>query len=136
MISRVNMDIVGAHAMMANGGGYIYKNSWSQHGCPAARKHAVPFVVLAGSHKVCELYPHNPEVSPFFKLSVNPTFDYVAPNFVSRFITEREDTTHLTWIVPLEIKSLGIELGFFTRRANLVGGFLPLKGACFELFVS
>ncbi|CAN6981840.1 unnamed protein product [Brassica oleracea var. botrytis] len=31
-----------------------------------AKKHAVPFVVLAGSHKIwfklCPLYPHNPEV--------------------------------------------------------------------------
>ncbi|KAJ4893087.1 NagB/RpiA/CoA transferase-like superfamily protein [Raphanus sativus] len=81
----------------------------------AAKKHAVPFVVLAGSPKLCPLYPHNPEVllnelrspselldfgefsdcldfgagsgSPLLQV-VNPTFDYVPPNLVSLFITD------------------------------------------------
>ncbi|XP_010450620.1 PREDICTED: translation initiation factor eIF-2B subunit beta isoform X2 [Camelina sativa] len=111
MISRVNMVIIGAHAVMANGGviGPVGVNMAAL----AAKKHAVPFVVLAGSHKLCPLYPHNPEVllnelrSPselldFGEFSdcldfgagsgslqvVNPTFDYVPPNLVSLFITD------------------------------------------------
>ncbi|KAG7581399.1 Initiation factor 2B-related [Arabidopsis suecica] len=111
MISRVNMVIIGAHAVMANGGviGPVGVNMAAL----AAQKHAVPFVVLAGSHKLCPLYPHNPEVllnelrSPselldFGEFSdcldfgagsgslqvVNPTFDYVPPNLVSLFITD------------------------------------------------
>ncbi|KAF3610662.1 hypothetical protein DY000_02051228 [Brassica cretica] len=113
MISRVNMVIIGAHAVMANGGviGPVGVNMAAL----AAKKHAVPFVVLAGSHKLCPLYPHNPEVllnelrspselldfgevsdcldfgagsgSPLLQV-VNPTFDYVPPSLVSLFITD------------------------------------------------
>ncbi|KAI9398577.1 hypothetical protein POPTR_003G199301v4 [Populus trichocarpa] len=50
MISRVNMVIVGAHAVMANGG--VIVPVGLNMVALAAQKHAVPFVVLAGSHKV------------------------------------------------------------------------------------
>ncbi|XP_027922432.1 translation initiation factor eIF-2B subunit beta-like [Vigna unguiculata] len=111
LISRVNMVIVGAHAVMANGG--VIAPVGLNMVALAAQRHAVPFVVLAGSHKLCPLYPHNPEVllnelrSPselldFGEFSdcmdsasgagslhvVNPTFDYVPPKFVSLFITD------------------------------------------------
>ncbi|KAL2337152.1 hypothetical protein Fmac_011598 [Flemingia macrophylla] len=111
MISRVNMVIVGAHAVMANGG--VIAPVGLRMVSLAAQRHAVPFVVLAGSHKLCPLYPHNPNVqlntlrSPselldFGEFSdlldystgagslevVNPVFDYVPPNLVSLFITE------------------------------------------------
>ncbi|CAN8269964.1 unnamed protein product [Cochlearia groenlandica] len=113
MISRVNMVIIGAHAVMANGGviGPVGVNMVAL----AAKKHAVPFVVLVGSHKLCPLYPHNPEVllnelrSPYELLDfgefsncmdfgagsgfpllqvINPGFDYVPPDLVSLFITD------------------------------------------------
>ncbi|XP_043714281.1 translation initiation factor eIF-2B subunit beta [Telopea speciosissima] len=113
MISRVNMVIVGAHAIMANGG--VVAPVGLNMVALAAKKHAVPFVVVAGSLKLCPLYPHNPEVllndlrSPselldFGEFSdcmdfgcaggapllhvVNPAFDYVPPNLVSLFITD------------------------------------------------
>ncbi|KAK1439464.1 hypothetical protein QVD17_05282 [Tagetes erecta] len=113
MISRVNMVIVGAHAVMANGG--VITPVGLNMVALAAQRHAVPFVVLAGIHKLCPLYPHNPEVllnelkSPsellnFGELSdcmdfgtgtgspllhvVNPAFDYVPPKLVSLFITD------------------------------------------------
>ncbi|KAM1556167.1 hypothetical protein PS2_039570 [Malus domestica] len=113
MISRVNMVIVGAHAVMANGG--VIAPVGLNMVALAAQRHAVPFVVLAGSHKLCPLYPHNPEVllnelrSPselldFGEFSdcmdfgsgtassllqvVNPTFDYVPPKLVNLFITD------------------------------------------------
>ncbi|CAJ1958997.1 unnamed protein product [Sphenostylis stenocarpa] len=111
MISRVNMVIVGAHAVMANGG--VIAPIGLHMVALAAHRHAVPFVVLAGSHKLCPLYPHNPQVllnelrSPselldFGEFSdlmdsatgvgslhvVNPAFDYVPPNLVSLFITD------------------------------------------------
>ncbi|KAG6783342.1 hypothetical protein POTOM_012788 [Populus tomentosa] len=113
MISRVNMVIVGAHAVMANGG--VIVPVGLNMVALAAQKHAVPFVVLAGSHKLCPLYPHNPEVllnelrspselldfgefsdcldfgsgtgSPLLHV-VNPAFDYVPPKLVSLFITD------------------------------------------------
>ncbi|KAL9257216.1 Translation initiation factor eIF2B subunit beta-like protein [Drosera capensis] len=113
MISRVNMVIVGAHAVMANGG--IIAPVGLNMVALAAQRHAVPFVVLAGSHKLCPLYPHSPEVllnelkSPsdlldFGEFSdcmdfgsgngvpllhvVNPMFDYVPPKLVNLFITD------------------------------------------------
>lgn len=113
MISRVNMVIVGAHAIMANGG--VIAPVGLNMVALAAQRHAVPFVVVAGSHKLCPLYPHNPEVllnelkSPsdlldFGEFSdyldfgsgngepllhvVNPAFDYVPPKLVSLFITD------------------------------------------------
>ncbi|GJT07668.1 translation initiation factor eIF-2B subunit beta-like protein [Tanacetum coccineum] len=60
MISRVNMVIVGAHAVMANGG--VIAPVGLNMVALAAQRHAVPFVVLAGCHKLFPLYPHNPEV--------------------------------------------------------------------------
>ncbi|XP_024974198.1 translation initiation factor eIF-2B subunit beta-like isoform X2 [Cynara cardunculus var. scolymus] len=60
MISRVNMVIVGAHAVMANGG--VIAPVGLNMVALAAQRHAVPFVVLAGIHKLCPLYPHNPQV--------------------------------------------------------------------------
>ncbi|KAL5719988.1 hypothetical protein ACHQM5_012704 [Ranunculus cassubicifolius] len=113
MISRVNMVIVGAHAIMANGG--VIAPVGLNMVALAAQRHAVPFVVVAGSHKLCPLYPHNPEVllndlrspselldfgefsdcmdfgsgngSPLIHV-VNPAFDYVPPKLVSLFITD------------------------------------------------
>ncbi|XP_057849118.2 uncharacterized protein LOC131060046 isoform X2 [Cryptomeria japonica] len=111
MISRVNMVIVGAHAVLANGG--VIAPAGLHMVALAAHRHAVPFVVLAGTHKLCPLYPHNPEVllndlkSPSELLDygefsdcmdggtgnsrlhvVNPAFDYVPPQLVSLFITD------------------------------------------------
>ncbi|KAL3578008.1 hypothetical protein D5086_019512 [Populus alba] len=113
MISRVNMVVVGVHAVMANGGvlGPVGLNMVAL----AARKHAVPFVVVAGTHKLCPLYPQNPQVllnemrcpsellqygefsdcmdfsigsgTPLLNV-VNPAFDYVPPELVSVFITD------------------------------------------------
>lgn len=111
MISRVNMVMVGAHAVMANGG--VIAPVGLHMVALAAHRHAVPFVVLAASHKLCPLYPHNPEVllndlkSPSELLDlgdlsdcidggtggtrlrvVNPAFDYVPPQLVSLFVTD------------------------------------------------
>ncbi|WOL11997.1 hypothetical protein Cni_G20761 [Canna indica] len=112
MISRVNMVIVGAHAIMANGG--VIAPVGINMVALAAQRHAVPFVVVAGSHKLCPLYPHNPEVllnelkcpsdlldfgefsdcMDFDSLGgsllhvANPTFDYVQSKLVSLFITD------------------------------------------------
>ncbi|CAM6113365.1 unnamed protein product [Calypogeia fissa] len=111
MISRVNMVIVGAHAVMANGG--VVAPVGLHMVALAAKRHAVPFVVLTGAHKLCPLYPHNPstllndmrsplEIMDFGDLSdclsgvaggpelnvFNPAFDYIPPELVSLFITD------------------------------------------------
>ncbi|KAH0993740.1 hypothetical protein GBA52_005223 [Prunus armeniaca] len=113
MISRVNMVVVGVHAVMANGG--VIAPVGMNMVALAARKHAVPFVVVAGTYKLCPLYPNNPEVllndmrCPSELLSfgefsdctdfsigsgapllhvLNPAFDYVPPELVSLFVTD------------------------------------------------
>eukprot|EP00250_Pteridium_aquilinum_P015954 c22857_g2_i2 orf=281-1489(-) len=111
MISRVDMVIIGAHAVMANGG--VIAPTGLHMVALAARRHAVPFVVLAGMYKLCPLYPHNPSVlvnemkSPSQVLdfeemleyvdeglggpslhATNPSFDYIPPELVSLFITD------------------------------------------------
>lgn len=111
LISRVNMVIVGAHAVMANGGVMVPVGLHMV--ALAARRHAVPFVVLAGLHKLCPQYPHNPyilmndmkspsDIIDFGDISdcsdggagrsslrtVNPTFDYVPPDLVNLLITD------------------------------------------------
>ncbi|KAF3639359.1 putative acetylglutamate kinase, chloroplastic-like [Capsicum annuum] len=118
VISRVNMVVVGAHAVMANGG--VIAPVGMNMVALAAQRHAVPFVVLAGTHKGTVLWQDydsslrkevllNELKSPaelldFGEFSdcldfgsssgspllhvVNPAFDYVPPNLVSLFITD------------------------------------------------
>ncbi|XAR62677.1 hypothetical protein NMG60_11017523 [Bertholletia excelsa] len=113
MISHVNMVIVGVNSVMANGG--VIAPVGMRTIALAAHKYAVPFVVVAGIHELCPLYPHNPEVllnsmrssselvefgdysnfmdygigSGYSPLHVaNPAFDYVPPELVSLFITD------------------------------------------------
>ncbi|THG18815.1 hypothetical protein TEA_001204 [Camellia sinensis var. sinensis] len=61
MISRVNMVIVGVHAVMVNGG--VIAPVGMRMVALAARNYAVPLVMVAGTHKLCPLYPPNPEAS-------------------------------------------------------------------------
>ncbi|KAB2625686.1 translation initiation factor eIF-2B subunit beta-like [Pyrus ussuriensis x Pyrus communis] len=82
MISRVNMVIVGVHAVTANGG--VIASVGTYMVALAAKKHAVPFVVNPLSFG---------EISDFMDFSigsvalilnvVNPAFDYVPPKLVS-----------------------------------------------------
>jgi len=100
MMARVNKVIVGAHAVMANGG------LMARSGCHllalAAQHHAVPVVVCAGMYKLTPLFPSGPEpfnvlLSPQPMLpyneglhavdTPNPAFDYVPPELVSLLIT-------------------------------------------------
>ncbi|KAJ4722767.1 Translation initiation factor eIF-2B subunit beta [Melia azedarach] len=113
IICRVNMIVVGVHAVMANGS--IIAPVGMNMIALAAKKHAVPFVVVAGTHELCPLYSQNPEVllnemrSPFEVLDfkefsdamdygigsgspllhvVDPAFDYVPPELLSLFVTD------------------------------------------------
>ena len=52
---------MGAHTLLANGG--IMAPVGTAVVAMAAKKHAVPFVVLVGLHKLSPLYPHDPDVS-------------------------------------------------------------------------
>jgi len=113
MMARADMVLVGAHAVLANGG-MLAASGWHSVAL-AAQCHAVPVVVLAGLHKLSPLFPHDPDVtlnelrSPAQLLdfdaladslpadgegvgpdchAVNPSLDYVPPELVSLFITD------------------------------------------------
>lgn len=53
--------IVGAHALLANGG--VMASVGSHLVARAAKRHAVPFVVLVGLHKLSPLFPHDPSIT-------------------------------------------------------------------------
>ncbi|KAH9764225.1 translation initiation factor eif-2b subunit beta [Citrus sinensis] len=104
---------VGVHAVMANGG--VIAPVGLHVLALAAKKHAVPFVVVASTHELCSLYPHNLEVllnemrcpsellnfeefsdcidygiasSSSLLHVVNPAFDYVPPELIRLFVTD------------------------------------------------
>ncbi|CAK0782653.1 hypothetical protein CVIRNUC_005852 [Coccomyxa viridis] len=118
MMARVNKVLVGAHALLANGG--VMAGAGNQLTAMAAKHHAVPFVVLVGLQKLSPLFPHDPSVSfndykspaDVMEYSVvsdvldadyeaagtcsedlhvhafNPVFDYVPPELVSLLVTD------------------------------------------------
>ena len=99
-MARVNKVIVGAHAVMANGG--LIATAGSHMVALAAQQHAVPLVVCAGLYKLTPMFPSGAEQfnvlrSPMPMLPYeeglqgvhvpNPARDYVPPELVSLFIT-------------------------------------------------
>ncbi|BDA45541.1 probable translation initiation factor eIF-2B subunit beta [Coccomyxa sp. Obi] len=118
MMARVNKVLVGAHALLANGG--VMTGVGSHLVALAAKRHAVPFVVLVGLHKLSPLFPHDPSItfndfkSPsdvmdfsmvaevldaeagsadvsgeqLYVHAPNPVFDYVPPELISLFVTD------------------------------------------------
>lgn len=53
--------VVGSHALLANGG--IIAAAGTALAAQAARKHAVPLVVLVGLHQLSPVFPDNPLVT-------------------------------------------------------------------------
>lgn len=52
---------VSAHALLANGG--VMARVGTQLVALAAKRHEVPFAVLAGLHTLSPLFPHDPTIS-------------------------------------------------------------------------
>ena len=61
MMARANKVLVGAHALLANGG--IIGPCGINMVALAARKHSVPFVVLVGLHKLTPIFPHDQDLT-------------------------------------------------------------------------
>lgn len=113
LMARANLVLVGCRAVLANGGMLAQAGS---HGVAlAAARHAVPFVVLTGLHKLSPAFPHDPAVTlnellcPSQVLDwdaladslppdgqgvgpdchvVSPALDYVGPELVALYITD------------------------------------------------
>lgn len=103
IMSRVNKVIIGAHAILANGG--MFAITGSLLAATAARAHSTPLVVCAGQFKLTPLWnlyhdygaldfadPSSvlgfEEGSLVDKVDVlNPYYDYVGPELIDVFIT-------------------------------------------------
>jgi len=103
LMSRVNKVIIGAHAILANGG--VFAIAGTLLAATAARAHSTPVVVCAGQFKLTplwNLYHEHGAVDfgdpnevlgldggeSFEKVDViNPYYDYVKPEFVDVLIT-------------------------------------------------
>ena len=105
VLPRVSKVVIGAHAILANGGLLSYPGSSST--ALAARAHTTPIVVLAGTFKICPEWASlesgitseapagpaqllDPATAPSIAQQaelVNPMWDYVQPELVDVFIT-------------------------------------------------
>jgi translation initiation factor eIF-2B subunit beta len=103
LMSRVNKVILGAHAILANGG--MFASTGALLAATAARAHSTPVVVCAGQFKLTPQwnlfheygaldFADPSSVLPFEegdlvdKVDVlNPYFDYVQPELVDAYIT-------------------------------------------------
>ena len=65
LMSRVNKVILGAHALLANGG--IIAPVGTHACCVAARAHSVPVVVVLGIHKLVPHLPRDPKLDQPFR---------------------------------------------------------------------
>ena len=113
MMARVDKVIVGANAVMANGG--LIGTAGLHALALAAKHHSVPLVCVTGLYKLCPEYPSdqnsvNNLLSPSQVLSfeemgdisragsqkggtievLNPAYDYVPPGYVNLFITNSQ----------------------------------------------
>ena len=68
-VITVRQVLVGAHALLANGG--VMTGVGCHLTALAAKRHAVPFVVLVGLHKLSPLFPHDPALT-FNDFKVSP----------------------------------------------------------------
>ncbi|KAH9950258.1 eukaryotic translation initiation factor 2B beta subunit [Amylocystis lapponica] len=107
IMSRVNKVLLGAHAVLANGG--MFATTGSLLAATAARAHRTPLVVCAGQFKLTPLWNlyHDYGALDFAAPSsvlgfeegalvdkvdvVNPYYDYVGPELVDVFITNDGD---------------------------------------------
>ena len=103
LMSRVNKVILGAHAILANGG--MFAITGSSLAASAARAHSTPVVVCAGQFKLTPLWNlyHEYGALDFADPSsvlgyeegdlvnkvdvINPYYDYVRPELVDVYIT-------------------------------------------------
>jgi translation initiation factor eIF-2B subunit beta len=61
MMARVNKVVISAHALLADGG--VMAPVGTAAVAIAAKRHNVPFVVLAGMYKLSPVFPHEPGVT-------------------------------------------------------------------------
>lgn len=103
IMPRVNKVIIGARAVMANGGLISYNGVYNI--CLAAQTYSIPIVVVSGIFKLTPMYPFdhetfNEHLSPdkiydckfpdnMSNIMFNsPAYDYIPPEFITIFVTD------------------------------------------------
>ncbi|KAI6045536.1 hypothetical protein EDC04DRAFT_2633644 [Pisolithus marmoratus] len=99
LMSRINKVVLGAHAILANGG--MFAITGSLLAATAARAHSTPVVVCSGQFKLTpqwNLYHEYSGVLGFEEGDlvdkvdvVNPYYDYVRPEMIDAYITNDGD---------------------------------------------
>ena len=102
VMGKVNKVIIGAHAIMADGG--VLGASGTDMVTSSAVYFRVPIVCVTGLFKLSPYYPHNQDsfnelespgtVFPYAKIPrevrvLNPVYDYVPPSKIDLFVTNR-----------------------------------------------
>lgn len=101
LMSRVNKVILGAHALLANGG--IIAPVGTHSTCIAARAHAVPVVVVLGIHKLVPQLPRDPKLDTPFRSYSHRTpgeiidmDDIMGQHFTTSFKQQDGERDHAT----------------------------------------
>jgi len=91
MMARANKVLVGAHAVLANGG--IIAPCGIHMVALAARKHSIPFVVLVGLHKLSPMFPHDSDLAynDFKTPAEIMSYDVLAEAFAQQCATAASD---------------------------------------------
>ena len=119
LMSRVSKIILGAHAILANGG--MFAVSGSLMAATAAHAHSTPVVVCAGQFKLTPLWNlyHEYGALDFADPSsvlgfdegelvekvdvVNPYYDYVRPDLLDVYVTNEHVRIILVWEIVSEV---------------------------------
>ena len=115
IMPRISKVLIGTRSVMANGGLISYNGVYNI--CLAAQTFSIPVIVISGCFKLTPMYPFdhetfNEQLSPdtiynckydgdLSNITFNsPAYDYVPPEFISMFITDKGDF-HPTYMYRL-----------------------------------
>eukprot|EP00195_Chlamydomonas_chlamydogama_P013700 CAMPEP_0202895266 /NCGR_PEP_ID=MMETSP1392-20130828/4501_1 /ASSEMBLY_ACC=CAM_ASM_000868 /TAXON_ID=225041 /ORGANISM="Chlamydomonas chlamydogama, Strain SAG 11-48b" /LENGTH=487 /DNA_ID=CAMNT_0049580215 /DNA_START=51 /DNA_END=1514 /DNA_ORIENTATION=- len=138
MMARVNKVLVGAHAVLANGG--VVGTVGMHMVALAAKKHSIPFVVLVGLHKLSPLFPHDPDLAfNDFKSPADVVdFDVVAEAFAQQ--GQHEEASGALGTAPSSnlatVSSLASASSIGASAASTTSASGAAGGVCKEGFMS
>jgi translation initiation factor eIF-2B subunit beta len=106
IMPKISKVLIGTRSVMANGGLISYNGVYNI--CLAAQTFSIPVIVISGCFKLTPMYPFdhetfNEQLSPdtIYNCKYNgdlsnitfnsPAYDYVPPEFISMFITDKGD---------------------------------------------
>lgn len=139
IMSRITKVILGAHAILANGG--VFATAGSSLAATAAHAHSTPVVVCAGQFKLTPKWTvyrsqgaldfENPSHVLTFREGnfgdnvdvVNPSFDYLSSSLVDVFVTNE----YVSWFhLPTCLPDLVLRIAEIIRHPLYIGLFMTI----------